>query len=79
MTDAFIYDAVRSPRGKGRPDGSLHVGRAHPVQLEQGRSIAQGSAASDYLRDFDSRRLRRACSLAWASAFSASSKRSNAR
>ncbi len=24
MTDAFIYDAVRSPRGKGRPDGSLH-------------------------------------------------------
>ncbi len=24
MTDAFIYDAIRSPRGKGRPDGSLH-------------------------------------------------------
>jgi acetyl-CoA C-acetyltransferase len=24
MTDAFIYDAVRSPRGKGRADGSLH-------------------------------------------------------
>ena len=24
MTDAYIYDAVRSPRGKGRPDGSLH-------------------------------------------------------
>lgn len=24
MSDAFIYDAVRSPRGKGRPDGSLH-------------------------------------------------------
>ena len=24
MTDAFIYDAVRSPRGKGRPDGALH-------------------------------------------------------
>ncbi|WP_299841443.1 acetyl-CoA C-acetyltransferase [uncultured Jannaschia sp.] len=24
MTDAFIYDAVRTPRGKGRPDGSLH-------------------------------------------------------
>ncbi|MEM9811906.1 MAG: acetyl-CoA C-acetyltransferase [Pseudomonadota bacterium] len=24
MTDAFIYDAVRSPRGKGRKDGSLH-------------------------------------------------------
>ena len=24
MTDAFIYDAVRSPRGKGRADGALH-------------------------------------------------------
>ena len=24
MTDAYIYDACRSPRGKGRPDGSLH-------------------------------------------------------
>jgi len=24
MTDAYIYDAVRTPRGKGRPDGSLH-------------------------------------------------------
>ena len=24
MTNAFIYDAARTPRGKGRPDGSLH-------------------------------------------------------
>ncbi|AWB50447.1 acetyl-CoA C-acetyltransferase [Gemmobacter aquarius] len=24
MSDAFIYDALRSPRGKGRPDGALH-------------------------------------------------------
>ena len=24
MTEAFIYDAVRSPRGKGRNDGALH-------------------------------------------------------
>ncbi len=24
MSDAYIYDAVRSPRGKGRKDGSLH-------------------------------------------------------
>jgi acetyl-CoA C-acetyltransferase len=24
MSDAFIYDAIRSPRGRGRPDGSLH-------------------------------------------------------
>ena len=24
MRDAYIYDALRSPRGKGRSDGSLH-------------------------------------------------------
>ena len=24
MQDAYIFDAVRTPRGKGRPDGSLH-------------------------------------------------------
>ena len=24
MTDAFIYDALRTPRGKGRKDGALH-------------------------------------------------------
>jgi acetyl-CoA C-acetyltransferase len=24
MLDAYIYDTVRSPRGKGRPDGALH-------------------------------------------------------
>jgi acetyl-CoA C-acetyltransferase len=25
MTDAFIYDAVRTPRGRGKADGSLHT------------------------------------------------------
>ena len=24
MTEAYIFDAARTPRGKGRPDGSLH-------------------------------------------------------
>ncbi|MFT7310031.1 MAG: acetyl-CoA C-acetyltransferase [Paracoccaceae bacterium] len=24
MTEAYIFDAIRSPRGKGRPEGSLH-------------------------------------------------------
>ena len=24
MTDVYVYDAVRTPRGKGRPDGKLH-------------------------------------------------------
>ena len=31
MTDAYIYDAVRTPRGKGRKDGSLH--EVTPVRL----------------------------------------------
>ena len=31
MTDAFIYDHVRSPRGRGKPDGSLH--EVTPVEL----------------------------------------------
>lgn len=31
MTEAYIYDAVRTPRGKGRKDGSLHG--ATPVHL----------------------------------------------
>jgi acetyl-CoA C-acetyltransferase len=24
MTDAYIFDAIRTPRGKGKPDGALH-------------------------------------------------------
>ena len=31
MTDAFILDAVRTPRGRGRADGSLHP--ITPIQL----------------------------------------------
>ena len=31
MGEAFIYDAVRTPRGKGKKDGSLH--QATPVWL----------------------------------------------
>ncbi len=31
MTDAYIYDAVRTPRGKGKSDGSLH--EITPVSL----------------------------------------------
>lgn len=34
MTDAFIYDAIRTPRGKGKPDGSLH--EVKPVNLLAG-------------------------------------------
>lgn len=31
MTDAFIFDAVRTPRGKGKPEGSLH--EVKPITL----------------------------------------------
>ena len=33
-TDAFIYDAIRTPRGKGKKDGSLH--EVKPVSLVVG-------------------------------------------
>ena len=31
MTEAYLYDHVRTPRGKGKPDGALH--EINPVQL----------------------------------------------
>ena len=31
MVDAYIYDAVRTPRGKGRPNGALHT--VTPINL----------------------------------------------
>ena len=34
MTHAMIFDAVRTPRGKGKKDGSLH--EVKPVDLLAG-------------------------------------------
>lgn len=34
MTDAYIFDAIRTPRGKGKKDGSLHA--VTPVNLMAG-------------------------------------------
>ncbi|HQX67579.1 MAG TPA: acetyl-CoA C-acyltransferase, partial [Ottowia sp.] len=34
MTEAFVFDAVRTPRGKGKKDGSLH--EVKPVDLLAG-------------------------------------------
>ena len=34
MTDAFIYDAVRTPRGRGKSDGALH--EVTPIRLAAG-------------------------------------------
>ena len=31
MAEAYIYDHVRTARGKGRPDGALH--EITPIQL----------------------------------------------
>ena len=31
MTEAYLYDHVRTPRGKGKPDGALH--EITPIQL----------------------------------------------
>lgn len=41
MTDAYIYDAVRSPRGKGRKDGSLHEVTAARLSAQMLDSIAE--------------------------------------
>ena len=41
MTDAYIFDAVRTPRGKGKPDGGLH--EVTPMRL--------ASTALEALRD----------------------------
>ncbi len=44
MGDAFIVDVVRTPRGKGRPDGALHG--VHPQELlaQCLRALAQRTA-----------------------------------
>ena len=31
MTEAYVFDAIRTPRGKGKKDGSLH--EVKPVTL----------------------------------------------
>lgn len=38
MTDAFVFDAVRTPRGKGKKDGSLH--EVKPIDLLAGTLTA---------------------------------------
>ena len=54
MTDAFIYDAVRSPRGKGRPDGALHELTAVALSAKilnalQDRNGLSGHAVEDVI------------------------------
>ncbi|MXQ09616.1 acetyl-CoA C-acetyltransferase [Alphaproteobacteria bacterium GH1-50] len=54
MRDAYIFDAVRSPRGKGRKDGSLH--EVTPVKLSadmlnaiKDRNGLEGHAVEDVI------------------------------
>jgi acetyl-CoA C-acetyltransferase len=41
MTDCFIYDAVRTPRGKGKKDGSLHEVTALELTTQTLRAIRE--------------------------------------
>lgn len=54
MTEAYIYDTVRTPRGKGRPDGSLHEVTslrlsAHVLNALQSRNSLHGHAVEDVI------------------------------
>ena len=54
MTDAYIYDAVRSPRGKGRKDGSLHEMTALRLSAQmlnaiKARNKLEGHAVEDVI------------------------------
>lgn len=54
MTEAYIYDAIRSPRGKGRKDGSLHEVTAVSLSAQtlnalKGRNGLEGHAVEDVI------------------------------
>jgi acetyl-CoA C-acetyltransferase len=54
MTDAYIYDAIRTPRGKGRPDGALHEVTAVALSARildalAARNGLQGHAVEDVI------------------------------
>ena len=54
MTEAYIYDAIRTPRGKGRKDGSLHevtASRLSAVVLNalKQRNGLEGHAVEDVI------------------------------
>ena len=54
MTDAYIYDAIRTPRGKGRKDGTLHevsAARLSAIALNalKDRNNLEGHAVEDVI------------------------------
>ena len=44
MTDCFIFDAVRSPRGRGKKDGSLHEVTALELATQSLQAIRDRNA-----------------------------------
>ena len=51
MMEAFIYDHVRTPRGRGRPDGSLHEVSSTLLSAQVLSALAQRSALDTRLID----------------------------
>jgi acetyl-CoA C-acetyltransferase len=51
MTEAYIYDHVRTPRGRGRPDGSLHEISSVELAAQVLRALAQRSELDTALVD----------------------------
>lgn len=54
MTEAYIYDAIRSPRGKGRKDGALHEVTAMRLSAQilnalKDRNGLEGHAVEDVI------------------------------
>jgi acetyl-CoA C-acetyltransferase len=51
MTEAYIYDHVRSPRGRGRPNGSLHAVTPIELATQVLRAVRERSALDTRLVD----------------------------
>ncbi|MCI0997524.1 acetyl-CoA C-acetyltransferase [Pseudomonas corrugata] len=51
MAEAFIYDHVRSPRGRGRPDGALHEVSAVQLAAQVLQALARRSDLDTALLD----------------------------
>lgn len=51
MAEAYIYDHVRTPRGRGRPDGSLHEISSVELAAQVLRALAQRSSLDTALVD----------------------------
>ena len=51
MADAFIYDAIRTPRGRGKADGALHEVTALNLAAQALRSIKDRNELDPTLLD----------------------------